>query len=632
MIIYRSGYFDTETSVLAMANTTVTKVEPFHRKVRAHSTVVLLILLLGIAPMLATSISSRRIYTSPPDWACLPTGRIAFPFDKANHAGDLWKASSILSINLGFGRFGFGAAKWIDVLWDVVVGHCGQVLLAYLAYIVFAKAMMFSMESHPIDHDLFVGLAFKPFSAETMWTAASGLIREKLHHVGDARRRIHRHTWIMSALLPCGIYILVFPVMVSAMTGYQAVSTSWVTRPDTGDLINMTSLSQEQLTLTNGTRIGLQEAFRIPSPSEYENDFTQYMLDYGIKPGNASNYTANDPIGVDHNVSSQVVVNGEMKQLPPPLLSFIIVNTNPEYVAGGVTFNATWIHDHSTCEPSDEYRWGFSFLFLFIFCVLTAVFVALMCAVWWTVYWHSRFDRTDQGFNTYSAVMDLASNVAADLGDDGADLTAKELKGEIRRRRCTVKLNTSDLPISRQEEDVAIRQGSIDTKLLPGNRGVIGYFFTQKDVDRAKSVLPQWRRRAIAKMKRSVVNEGTELQMKSGPYLRIPEQHVEQATVAQDTETLNERRDPHGPESAASPALAKASGEWDEEQFAHSQAGSGNDEESADDRGGEEESIVREDNHSLHSERVLLTPQAPQHAADTETTRRQGFERVATPT
>ncbi|KAK5124138.1 hypothetical protein LTR85_001841 [Meristemomyces frigidus] len=90
----------------------------------------------------------------------------------------------------------------------------------------------------------------------------------------------------------------------------------------------------------------------------------------------------------------------------------------------------------------------------------------------------------------YSAVMDLASHVATDLGDAGTGLTADELKKQIQARKCAVQIDVNDLLESRKDGYATVRQ---DAKLHSRNRGMIGYFFTKQDMDKVKAVLPKWR-------------------------------------------------------------------------------------------------------------------------------------------
>ena len=519
------------------------------------------------------------------------------------------------------------------------MGHCGQVALGYLAYTVFTRAMLFSMESRPAEHDLYMGLSLRTFSAETMWAMGRTLVSNKDDQASKLRGPAHRQTLVFSALLLAGCYILAFPVMLSAMTGYQAVSTSYVARPDTGDLINMTALRQTQIVLIDGDRVGLTPNFSIPIGSGYETQFTNYIETYGDIPGTPDNpYTnlySNKPSSAKEtyqNVSSQVTVSSTTLDLDPPLLAFYNVpGTLIRYTAENVTFNDTWIKANGKCEPSEEYRWGFSFLFLFIFCALTATFVALLCAVWWTVYWHGRFDRTDQGFNAYSAVMDLASNIAADLGDAGADLTAEQLRKEVRRRRCVVKLNTQDLPMSRRDEDMAARQGKHDAKLLPRNRGVLGYFFTEQDVGRAKAVLPQWKDHAMSKVK--LRDDMVELgPVPAGPYARIPEKPDLPAAAGAEEGIADVRRD-----SAESSPSSTSSMSLQSEATPGALVVVSNAISDADDAEEAPESVSEPGDsepggrQSAESERTPLTLDVPQHTAERDATRRPRYERETTP-
>lgn len=188
-----------------------------------------------------------------------------------------------------------------------------------------------------------------------------------------------------------------------------------------------------------------------------------------------------DMPGSPTNTSSKITINGQLFVLDPPTLDFVDVRYLNYWSADNVTFNSTWIEAKSICQPSDRYQWGISFLMLFIFCVLTVVFVILLCGVWYNVYWNSRADGLAHDFNVFSAVMDLASSIVEELGPDAALLSPKDLKEAVLESTGAMTINIDNLPLSRRDEQAAIRKGSFDPMVLPNKRGLFGYCSLEDD-------------------------------------------------------------------------------------------------------------------------------------------------------
>ncbi|KAK5124139.1 hypothetical protein LTR85_001842 [Meristemomyces frigidus] len=311
---------------------------PLQEEITTRVCLLTLVVLIGAVPLLATGLASERMCTNLPAWTCLPNGRVT-TYWKNDYSSMVWRPDTFLSISLGFGSYKFHVAKGIDVVWDIVVGHGGQAALVYLTYQTFAKAMLYAMESKPAPFDLYASVSFKTFSLETLWILAKrGAIcaRHSEPHTGSHQRSV----WIFWALILASIYIIAFPVMVSAMTGYQVISVGYIRRPDTGDLVSLAHLYPTQWVLVDGHRVGFGDDYHIPYGSSLEQDFSSYMMQYGGLPGTAANHTANDPKGVDRNQSSAISVNSQWLDLDPPLLtSFTLEPFGEWFILEGLTLN-----------------------------------------------------------------------------------------------------------------------------------------------------------------------------------------------------------------------------------------------------------------------------------------------------
>jgi hypothetical protein len=66
--------------------------------------------------------------------------------------------STVLNIDSTFGVLSFGMAKFIDLVWDIVISRGGQALLGWITYKVYTAALMKIMETHIVSSDLYASL------------------------------------------------------------------------------------------------------------------------------------------------------------------------------------------------------------------------------------------------------------------------------------------------------------------------------------------------------------------------------------------------------------------------------------------------------------------------------------------
>lgn len=108
------------------------------------------------------------------------------------------------------GQFSFAVAKSIDIAWDIFVGRGGQAIMVLICYRVFLSGLVHVMESSPVSYDLYTALVFSgPSFATTM------LLVKRIFTSG---RYWARMAWLLFST----IYIMLFPTLMGAMTGYVA--------------------------------------------------------------------------------------------------------------------------------------------------------------------------------------------------------------------------------------------------------------------------------------------------------------------------------------------------------------------------------------------------------------------------
>lgn len=96
-----------------------------------HTRCIAFIVMLAIAlPIVAGCL--LPLLNGPAMNGCLPNGDYATIDSSANF--NLWANSEYLTITIAFGTLSFSTVKLIDLIWDVVVGRCGQTLLAFVTF------------------------------------------------------------------------------------------------------------------------------------------------------------------------------------------------------------------------------------------------------------------------------------------------------------------------------------------------------------------------------------------------------------------------------------------------------------------------------------------------------------------
>ncbi len=115
-------------------------------------------------------------------------------------------------IDLPVGSLSFASAKALDLLWNTIAGRAMQAAVGFIAYRVFMKAMVRLAETEEgVGYELFAAMAFYPTSVVTIW------------HLLKMRGR-----WTVMWLGVSVAYLLAFPTMMDAVSGYQATQITTV--------------------------------------------------------------------------------------------------------------------------------------------------------------------------------------------------------------------------------------------------------------------------------------------------------------------------------------------------------------------------------------------------------------------
>lgn len=141
--------------------------------------------------------------------------------ERSEAGSSYWDPNLFLSSTFGFGHFSFAAAKGIDVVWDFVVGRFGQIVLAFMAYLVLRRSLSTYMEEQEMHIPVYASLAFDKTSLAALWATSCdlfGSLKPSWKPTAAFRGLNWRYVGYSIVL----VYVLGFPTMVSVMTGTYA--------------------------------------------------------------------------------------------------------------------------------------------------------------------------------------------------------------------------------------------------------------------------------------------------------------------------------------------------------------------------------------------------------------------------
>jgi hypothetical protein len=132
-----------------------------------------------------------------------------------------------------FGNFSFSQAKTIDILWDLAVGRGLQLLAWWAAYIVFCDALLKAIERHPSSFAIFQRIALEGPGVGSLWTLTVELWAAK------SRRTKALFVYMFWSTA----YVLILPIVLGAMTGYDSTSVAWVDLEGSNNIIPASALT-----------------------------------------------------------------------------------------------------------------------------------------------------------------------------------------------------------------------------------------------------------------------------------------------------------------------------------------------------------------------------------------------------
>jgi len=157
-----------------------------------------------------------------------------------------WDKSGFLYITVAWGRMSFPLAKFIDVVWDTVVGRGVQALLAWTTYAISSQYLTIAIREAPVSYTTYEALAFVPPTFIRTLRLAGDLLMRR----GTIARLII--LWIVLSSL----FVLSFSSWATAMTGYSSITYAVMKTYD-GELVAWENYQVVQFTLADAWRVGV---------------------------------------------------------------------------------------------------------------------------------------------------------------------------------------------------------------------------------------------------------------------------------------------------------------------------------------------------------------------------------------
>ena len=160
----------------------------------------------------------------------------------------------------------FATAKFIDVMWDLMVGQKGRFLLVWISYVVFMDGLARLMETSMVFYQLYVFMVFETSSLISIWSSFKAVFTDR-----GWRGRAFL-TWFGLATL----YVLRYSTLMSTATGYVQPSNIRYRMPD-DDLIPRDSDKLKHcLLVVNGSAPSFYGGYLVPGPSDKELEQSTY--------------------------------------------------------------------------------------------------------------------------------------------------------------------------------------------------------------------------------------------------------------------------------------------------------------------------------------------------------------------
>lgn len=138
----------------------------------------------------------------------------------------------------------FPTAKFIDIIWDIVVGRGGQAILGWITYKISSQYLTLAMHEAAVPYSTYEALAFMPPTL----TRTIRLMRDLLLNRGRKARLII--LWIVLSSL----FVISFSSFATAMSGYSS-NTYAIMQSYQGELVPWQDFEAVQFVIVDAWRV-----------------------------------------------------------------------------------------------------------------------------------------------------------------------------------------------------------------------------------------------------------------------------------------------------------------------------------------------------------------------------------------
>lgn len=173
-------------------------------------------------------------------------------------AGATWRimdSTYFFTPNLSFGNMTFTQVKMIDIAWDLIVGRGGQMCLVWVNWRVFNEWLVFHLERYATSYRMYTAAAL-----ETTSLTSLGVLAKEFLCFGEKNwGRFFR--WLaMFSMFISTLYVLAFPTLMAAMTGYITTYEPYV-EDYSRNLIEWEKVDEVVRSIEGGESIGFDEDY-----------------------------------------------------------------------------------------------------------------------------------------------------------------------------------------------------------------------------------------------------------------------------------------------------------------------------------------------------------------------------------
>ncbi|KAH6625461.1 hypothetical protein C7974DRAFT_396137 [Boeremia exigua] len=280
------------------------------------------------------------------------------------------------------------------------------------------------------------------------------------------------------------LYVLAFPTLMAAMTGYITTYEPYMEDYDR-NLIEWNQVEEVAAIFQDANRLGLgfeKPLLLVPADEELYHAWQDYLETANL----ADNQTRKADGSIDMIVDSPTTwkMGNQTIELPAPSLNVTspvrgtllqnLVDPVQRYFAiggrQGTLYNSSYVRTHSSCKPSETYQWGFSYIFLFMVSIFNFIWSVIMVCMWLDTRRASRMYKSGRRPGLLRSVLDLSAAMREELGAEAEYMEEDELRERLTDSGGAMCVPQDELRVRRvAAEDYKIRKRTWTGTLTRGS-------------------------------------------------------------------------------------------------------------------------------------------------------------------